>query len=368
MRHWPLDELNLELKQSDMKQLSEYREYLNTHPRLVFLFLEMTSRCNLRCLHCGSNCGENGEKSPLSKNDYISFFSDLIKSFDPNDIMLCVTGGEPLLRNDVFDIMSYAVSLGFSWGMTTNGTLINPDIIKKMHASDMKTISVSIDGLSEMHDWLRNRQGCFQQAINGIKLLVDAKCFSHVQVTTVVHKKNLDQLDEMYKLIKELGCRSWRLINIDPIGRANLNQELFLDSQDFRKLFNFIRTKREDQSGGLEVTYGCAHYLMLEYERELRDYYFICGSGIYVASILVNGDIYSCLDIERRPELIQGNILKDNFEDVWKKGFQAFRNDRYMLSKKCGDCLDNMYCRGDSAHTWDYNKNEPVICMKEMLS
>lgn len=359
--------LNFERKRSDLNKLGEYRSYLNEHPRLLFLFLEITTRCNLACGHCGSNCGTARDNGLLSKPDYFTFLAKLAESFDPNDIMLCVTGGEPLLRKDIFEIMAYAVSLGFSWGMTSNGTLIDSDIINRMRESDMKTISVSLDGSSDTHDWLRNRPGCFQQALNGIRLLVGSGCFQHVQVTTVVHKKNLYQLDDLYELIKKLGCRSWRLTNVDPIGRANSNPELFLNGQEFRILFDFIRTKRVNPSVTLQVTYGCGHYLTPEYERDLRDYYFVCGSGVYVASILSNGDIYACLDIERRSELVQGNILRNDFADVWRNGFQAFRSDRFELSGKCKKCSDKFFCRGDSAHTWNYDTNEPILCIKEIL-
>ena len=115
----------------------------------------------------------------------------------------------------------------------------------------------------------------------------------------------------------------------------------------------------------MDVRFGCSHYLSYEYEHEVRDYYFICGSGIYVGSILCNGDIYSCLDIERRPELIQGNIAKDRFSVVWYERFREFRADRTQYSKDCKNCTERLFCNGDSTHTWDFTVNEPMFCFKK---
>jgi len=160
---------------------------------------------------------------------------------------------------------------------------------------------------------------------------------------------------------------SWRVINLEPIGRALDTQELLLDAQQLRQLFCFVQEKRYSRETPIDVTYGCSHYLSEEFERMVRDNYFLCGSGIFVASILCNGDIYSCLDIERRPELVQGNIYTDNFVDVWLNRFKIYRKDRSLECDMCSNCDDRSFCSGDSAHTWNYNKNKPMLCVKQLL-
>ena len=132
-------------------------------------------------------------------------------------------------------------------------------------------------------------------------------------------------------------------------------------------MFEFIRNKRYDCYVSMDVTYGCSHYLTVEWEREVRDYYFLCGSGIYVAGILCNGDIYSCLDIERRPELVQGNIKTDDFVDVWENRFLPFRKDRTQTCRVCRECEDREFCAADSMHTWNFDEMEPGLCMKHIL-
>ena len=115
----------------------------------------------------------------------------------------------------------------------------------------------------------------------------------------------------------------------------------------------------------MEVTFGCSHYLGPEYERMVRDHYFLCGAGILTASVRSNGDICACLDVENRPELVQGNIRTDDFIDVWNKGFEAFRRDRTADSVTCMKCPDRFICGGDSTHTWDFENKQPLLCYKD---
>ena len=144
-------------KRADLEILGQYRDYLLTNPRLLYLFIEMTLQCNMTCRHCGSNCGTSRPAGILAKEEICSLFKEVADSYDPSGIMLCITGGEPLMRSDLFEIMGYAHSLGFSWGMTTNGTLIYPAVVEKMMETGMSTISVSLDGLREIHDWFRRK-------------------------------------------------------------------------------------------------------------------------------------------------------------------------------------------------------------------
>jgi radical SAM protein with 4Fe4S-binding SPASM domain len=139
-----------------------------------------------------------------------------------------------------------------------------------------------------------------------------------------------------------------------------------LAKEDYRRLFDCIRSCRQRHSK-LPVTYGCCHYLTPAYEMDVRPYFFICGTGIMTASVLYNGDIFVCPDVERRAELIQGNIRKDRFAAVWREGFQPFRTRRDQLNPDCAACADAVYCRGDSVHTWDFASNSPRCCLKKMF-
>ncbi len=355
--------LDVNTKFKHMKQLSEYREGLKKKPLLKNLFLELTIRCNEHCIHCGSFCGDV-QNEELTLEQYKTFLDEVKEDFGTKGFMLCITGGEPLLRKDFFEIMNYAHMLGFKWGMTSNGILITLEVAAKLHEAGMGTISVSIDGLEDTHDSFRQTKGGYRKAMEGIQNLIDVGRFKTIQVTTVVTHQNIGELDALYDIFDKMDIDSWRVINIEPMGRAKLHPELILNKEDYRYLMEFIRDKR---MAGEPVEYGCSHYLGAEYEHEIRDWYFICSAGLYVASITANGDIIACLDIERRPELVQGNILKDRFKDVWENRFKEFRIDLSDRCSKCQNCSEKDRCHGDSYHSWDFDRGEPILCFRDIL-
>ena len=357
--------LSRSTKIKHMTALSEYRRNeLWKNPRLKFLFIEMTNRCNEHCLHCGSSCGESSSEGMLTGDEIKAFLKKTASQFDVRDMQLCITGGEPLLRKDFFDIMAYANQLGYGWGMTSNGTLIDEKTAALLKQTGMKTISVSIDGLEETNDWFRQKEGGYKAAVKGIENLVNEGGFAHIQVTTVVHRKNIGELDELYGILKKLNIDSWRVINMEPIGRARLYPELLLTDDDYRKMFSFIKSHYNDLT--LPVTYGCSHFLGTALEREVRKWYFLCNAGVYTASVMWNGDITACLDIERRPELVQGNIRTDDFRQVWRDGFKQYRSDMRKCGE-CAECSDYDFCAGGAFHTWNFDENKQNVCFKGVL-
>lgn len=353
-----------EIKKQKMEELYEYRKYLYEHPKLYHLFLEVTSRCNARCEHCGSSCGYEKPKNEISKEKLMETLKEISEHYDASEILLNVTGGEPFLRKDLFEIMDYAVSLGYRWGITSNGILIDEELVKKIVKSKMSTISISIDGLKETHEAFRKVPGAWDMIIKGIKLMLNEPSIECVQVTTVANKKNINELEELYKVVLDLGVKYWRVVNCDPIGRAKDNDEILLDPKGYRKLFKFIYEKRKENK--IVVDYGCSHYLGLNMEKEIRDQHFFCMTGLYVGSILSNGDIFVCPNVERRKELIQGNINTDSFVEVWENKFKEFRHERRTSCDDCLACSHFKYCGGDSFHTWNFDYNKPNICIKKI--
>jgi len=351
------------VKTAHLNQLSGYVEKLYKAPELRHLFFELTSACNERCFHCGSNCSVPG-KDELTADEFKKILDQVKEDFDISKLLLCITGGEPLIRRDFFDIMSYAKDLGYRWGMTSNATLITRDVAKRLADCGMRTISVSIDGLPETHDKLRGMNRAYELAMQGIQNLIDEDVFDSVQITTVLNHGNINELDELFGIMKGIDIDSWRVINLEPIGRALTRPELMCTSEDLIRMFEFIRNARQE---GYPVVYGCSHYLGLDYEVEVRDWYWLCNAGVYTASIMSNGDIGACLDIERNPRTIMGNIRSDRFSDVWKERFEIFRRDKSCDSSKCSGCEHRQFCRGDSYHSWDYVNDEPLVCMKGVL-
>ena len=260
----------LEIKKSHLDALRDWRLEKFREPELRTLFLELTRKCNERCLHCGSSCGS--EPSPeMSLEELKRFLTDVSRKFDVGRMTLAVTGGEPLLYKDFFPLMEYASSLGFKWGMTTNGTLIDAGVARRLADAGLRTVSISVDGIGEKHDAFRRKKGAYDAAIAGVRNLIEVGSLDAVQITTVVTHDTVRDLPAMFEEFDKLDLDSWRISNVEPIGRALLNSNLMLTPDDYRFMFDFIREKRRDM---IPVLYGCQHFLGLDYEREVRDWYW----------------------------------------------------------------------------------------------
>ena len=277
----------IRIKTENMTSLASYRSKLRAEPRLTYLFIELTDACNMSCLHCGSSCEQDGRF--IGFGLLVKCLRELSEDYSPEKVMICLTGGEPLIYPRFFDIVDEINEMGFVWGITTNGSLIDERTAQMLKESSVGSVAVSLDGKEDTHEWLRNRKGSYKSALAAVKNLLSVGI--DVQVTTVVHKKNIKELDGIYATLCEAGVASWRIINIEPIGRTLQNESLLLDKQDFLYMLDYIRDKRFSNDVSMDVRYGCSHYLSYEYEHEVRDNYFICGAGLNTASVLVNGDI-----------------------------------------------------------------------------
>jgi radical SAM protein with 4Fe4S-binding SPASM domain len=349
------------LKAGRQKLWTIHRDYLIDKHELKYLFWECTLNCNFKCKHCGSCAGSNRIAETLLAEDAKKVFFDVANKYDSSKITIAVTGGEPLMRQDLFEVMTYASSLGFRWGMVTNGSLVSEQIAEKMKNSGMKTIDVSIDGLESVHDEFRNYRGSYQKAIDVVKILSSKNFLKPLRITTTVHRKNINQLEEMYDTFSKTGAHNWRLLNVDPIGRGIDNNEILLNKIEVTKLLDFIKKKRTEKSK-LGVSFGCAHFLGDEYEDEIRSSFFYCATGNNIGSILHNGDIFVCPNVPRVKELIQGNVKKDSFTEVWENKFDFFKNKKRMSCEMCQKCDSWEECLGGSLHSWNFEKKKPKIC------
>lgn len=324
---------------------------------LKILLIEVTQKCNARCDQCGSRCDSSGEEL-LTKEDIVRVLKD-IKEHLGTDTMINITGGEPLMRRDLFDIMAEVSRLGFDWGMVTNGTLITDKVIKNMKESGMKSISISLDGMEKTHENLRHLPGSFRRIIRNIIKLKRAQFLDHLQVTFTANSKNVYEIEELYALLNRIGIDTIRTSFIDPIGRAEDNRGLLLDKEQMQWLIRFANEKNNGR--GIPVVWGCPHYL----GDKLDGRTFSCFAGKIVASILYNGDIFVCPNVPRLETLIQGNIKTDCFSDVWRHGFGIFREERAY--EYCKNCSHSARCKGDSLHTFDFQNNRPKFCYRDMF-
>ena len=353
----------------ELLKFSEQRKEFMKNPQLINLMWETTTRCNARCDHCAISCDNHQQVEEIDIKYVKKALYDLAEKYDPSTIFFVATGGEPLLRKGLFEVMEYATSLGYQWGMSTNGSLLTKTMVKKLIDHKIESVNISIDGLKERHEAFRKLPGYWDKIWDGIRMLQEQGkgVVNIIQISTCANKKNLGELDDIYKFLVDHNIQYWRILGIQGEGRAAENSDILLDKDDYDYIFDFIERKRAEHKIE-QIVYGCSDYLGLNLENRVRNGYFICMPGTLVASILSNGDIFVCPNIPKRPELIQGNIKVDNFADVWANRFQFFRDEHRQASPECLACAHWKFCGGGALHSWDFDKHEQTWCMKDKIS
>jgi radical SAM enzyme (rSAM/lipoprotein system) len=328
---------------------------------LSYLFWECTLRCNINCLHCGSDCRRDSAVKDMPYKDFVKVAREVSKLYNPNKTMIVITGGEPLVRKDLEDCGKELYKLGFPWGMVTNGYIFSEDRFHSLLDSGLRSVTISLDGFAESHNWLRGRDDSWERALKAVRLVVKENDPVY-DIVTCVNQKNFHELQEMKAMLIEEGVKKWRLFTIFPIGRAAENPLLDVTNEQFRWLMDFIEDTRSE--GKIVASYGCEGFLG-KHENKVRDGYFFCRAGINIASVLADGSICACPNINH--SYIQGNIYKDDFLDVWKNKFDIMRKRNWTRTGICKDCKVFKWCRGNGMHLHEPGKENVLRCHFNML-
>ena len=322
--------------------------------KLQQLFWECTLRCNLNCIHCGSDCRAIAEQQDMPFADFRTVLEDVRTVMNPAEILVVTTGGEPLVRKDIVECGKAIRELGFHWGMVSNGMLLDESMCNKLLDAGLETIGISLDGFEEAHNWIRGKKNSFSTAERAIKCLVGKKIVW--DVITCVNKKNIGYLDEFKRYLIDLGVKKWRIFTIVPMGRAAEHPELQLSEEQFREVMEFIAAVRKENS--IRLSFSCEGFLG-DYELKVRNHPFFCQAGVNVATILSDGSISGCLSI--RSQYYQGNIYKDRFTDAWENKFQCYRDREWMHTGPCADCDVWELCQGNGMHLRD-DEGKLMLC------
>lgn len=356
---------------SDVKKrfnLWAWRHFVDfeaVHPHLTYLFWEATLDCNMACRHCGSDCRRSTDISnELKAEEVLRVFADIAKTHDPRRVFVAVTGGEPLVRPDLFEIMYRINRMGYPWGMVSNGWAVDDRVVSEARRAGMRTLVISLDGATaESHDWLRGK-GSFDRAVDAIERFRRARFLRDLQVTSTFHRRNIDDLEPMYRLMVEKGVRDWRVVSVFPNGRAARQSDFLLEPEELRRMMDFIAEKRS-KPRPIKVSYGDEGYLGCQFERGVRDFFYACFAGVRIASILADGGVTGCPNNPR--SLVQGNIRERSFDDIWNNEFRKFRDRDWMKQGDCAKCRDFGICKGNSMHLWDTERSGPKVCHLKML-
>jgi radical SAM enzyme (rSAM/lipoprotein system) len=344
--------------------LNVFREYRKTEislHELQYLFWESTHRCNLQCIHCGSDCKQYSLIPDMPASDFLKVTEEIKTQYHPKDIMVVITGGEPLMRQDLEFCGTELTRQGYSWGMVTNGVLLTQLRLNSLLNAGLRSITVSLDGLEESHNWIRNKK-CYSAVLKAIAFLAE-RVGLVFDVVTCINQRNCCELNEIKDLLISLGVKRWRLFTISPIGRAKSNPHLLLNGHQLTDLIKFIKKTRKE--GQIEANYECEGFIG-NYEMEVRDGCYFCRAGINVASVLVDGSVSACPNIDSRYS--QGNIYKNRFLDIWNNQFDIMRHRGWMRTGICKQCEVFKWCEGNGMHLRDFETKNVLCCQYNMLS
>jgi len=289
---------------------------------------------------------------------------------DPHKVFVIISGGEPLVREDLEKCGRAIYEKGFPWGMVTNGLAMTEKRFRRLLSSGMHSMTVSLDGLKDEHDWMRGVAGSFERARDAIRMAASTPELAF-DVVTCVNQRNFSTLPAIRDLLISLGVREWRLFTVFPVGRAKDDPLLQISPSQFRGLMDFIRDERRkwekasDKSALIKPSYGCEGFLG-SYEGDVRDHFFTCQAGITVGSVLIDGSISACGSI--RADYHQGNIYTDNFMDVWENRFQSYYDRSWMKKDECGECKWWKWCKGGGMHLRDENGKLILCHMKKLCT
>ncbi len=327
--------------------------------KLSYLFLEITRKCNLDCLHCGSDCKAEVNYPELTTESWFKIIDYIVQTYSKS-VAIIITGGEPLMHPDVYKIGRYIKEKGMRWGLVTNGIILNYSRLTKLINSGIYSITLSLDGLAETHNWLRNSKTAFKKTSTALSLIGNSN-ISFKDLFTCVSPKNLHELNKIAELLVKNKIKEWRLFRIFPSGRAKNNKELNLTFEQTQEMLQFIiKNKKVYRAKNLNINLSCEGWLPMQTDLKVRDIPFFCRAGVSIASILSDGTITGCTNNQEGFHV--GNVLTDNFSYVWENRFNIFRKRKWLNETTCKNCKHFKHCNGSSIHLWEMGDKKPKFC------
>ncbi|MDD2335058.1 MAG: radical SAM protein [Geobacteraceae bacterium] len=331
---------------------------------------EVTQKCNLKCVHCRCSSDEESSEGDFTTEEGKNLLTEIARFSKP---VVVLSGGEPLLRKDIFELADFGSSLGLRMCMATNGALVDDEVCRKMRAVDIKMVSLSLDGSSAaIHDDFRQCPGAFDGVIraaetfrrNGQKFLINSS----------FTKRNQADIPKVFHLAKSLGATAWYMFMIVPTGRGEEIMSELISKEDYEEILEWHYQQEKNEDAILMRPTCAPHYYRVAPQRakaegvtfERRSLSFSTGGGkgcIAAQSIcLIDcfGNVKPCSYFPR----IAGNVKETPFREIWEKStlFRELR-DFKSYKGKCGECEFLNVCGGCRARAdavyGDYLAEEP---------
>ena len=322
----------------------------------VMIGWSLTNRCNLQCLYCSQNSGEPDDDE-LSLEE----IKKVIDQLSINKIsVIGFTGGEPFLREDLPDILRYVNSKNIRCQITTNGLLIAEGYPVEYLSRFIK-VRISLDSNNrDTHDYLRNRQGCYDLVLKAIDRL--KKMGMQIEIVTTVSTQNVDELDEIIEFIKTLNIDQWSVSVFCPTGRGHEISTWLLSKEQYKEVSEKLWKVKKEVN--FLVKTDIPQLVLLDKNRAESNEFIYCAAATELLVIFPNGDLAPCFSMP----LTEGNVRTDTIYDIWNNGrlFKSLR-EKNLIHGECGKCEFLNVCGGCRAMAYakydDYLMTDP-LCWK----
>ncbi|MEI6211595.1 MAG: radical SAM protein [bacterium] len=356
---------------------------------LRLVFWELTARCNLKCCHCRAEAQDAFVAGELTTAQILSVARDIRAAGDP---IMILTGGEPLVRQDFFEIARECVGMFSRVALATNGTLVDDAMARRIVETGIQRVSVSLDGATPAtHDAFRGVPGSFDATVRGYDALVRAGM--PVQVNATVARNNIDEVEALLQFLLDRKAAAFHVFALVPVGcGAQISEDARLSSEQMEKFLRWLFIKSVELRDRIHIKATCApqyYRIMREVSREMKiplpgapqghgaghgpghapghdtangmqAMTRGCLAGSAVCFLSRIGDVQPCGYLPVRV----GNVLQQPFGEIWRNStvFASLR-DPSQLKGKCGTCGYRVVCEGCRARAYaatdDFMSQDP---------
>ena len=343
--------------------MTEKTEKSDIKPRVIAF--EITRKCRYACKHCRANAGECEKEKELTTGQCEKILASIAKY---NKCMVIVTGGEPMERKDIYDIIRYGTKLGLRMVMATCGYLVDMEALKKLKEAGLMALSFSLDGAgADTHDVFRQAEGAFDYVIRAAELA--KKAHLPFQINTVISKTNVAEIVAIAELVEKIGAYCFNPFILVPTGRGTDIADEILDKIEYDEMLNELLRMKLESKIKIRVTCGPQFAMLCKKEKveQLGGIVEGCIGGRGFGFISYEGDVQTCGFLDKSA----GNIVKSryNFAKIWEKS--EFLNEIRNVSEysgKCRICEFGEVCGGCRARAYamndDYLAADPVCSYK----
>lgn len=318
-----------------------------------------TNECNLFCSHCYRDSGVKAH-SELNTSEAKKLIDEIARA---NFKIMIFSGGEPLMRSDIFELTKYATEKNLRAVLGTNGTLLTEEVVKKLKSSGVMRVGISLDSLSiEKHNELRGANDAWQRTIDGIE-----NCYKlqlPFQIHTTVMNWNADEIEKLTDFAVSSGAVAHHIFFLVPTGRGEKIESDALDKQSYENLLTRIMKKSLDVD--IEIKPTCApQFMRISEQLGIKGRYGKgCIAGTAYCIISPNGKVQPCAYMDKEV----GNVREQPFDEIWQTNeiFAELRTANYQ--GQCGYCQYKNKCGGCRARAAYYHDGdimaEDILCME----